>query len=214
MAMVGFDANEVKASIQSVINGYDSLHTELSTNFQRNFVDKISTGWYAKYAVETMKKVATNEEKLLKEVNKVLESVVDAMDGAAKAWASQTGDSSVYSSKKLSLKSTSISVQNVKENNGGQRGIDESIVNSALSALSTVKSNAQNATVKVRTAVNNCGFIGGSQAQQLQNSLNEIKKQIDSAFETVQVDIEKGMKNTLQDYQSLEKKITSNFSGE
>lgn len=213
MAMVGFDANEVNNSIQSVIKAYDDLHTELYTNFQKNFVDKIATGWYAKYAVDTMKTVGSNEQTLLNEVNKVLESVVKAMDGAAKAWAQQTGDSSVYSGKQISLKSTNIDLSKVKENEGGKRGIDETIVNSALTALATIKNNAQSATVKARQAVNQCGFIGGSQAADLQASLTEIKKGIDNSFDKIQADIEKGMKQTLQDYSALEKKISSNFAG-
>ncbi len=213
MAFTGFDANEVNRSVGNIIQAYNNLYNALYNDMQNIFVNKLCEAWYAKAAVDFITKVKEADDSLLKDIDTIFGSVVNAMNGAAREWARQTGDEGTYAVRTLTSNPGRINTSNAKENNGGKRGVDPTVANEANGNLTKIKTYTDQALTSARNAVNECGFLGGDQASSLQNALEKIKSNVNKAFEEIASGLEQAVKATLQNYETLSSTVSGKFSG-
>lgn len=213
MAFTGFDANEVNRSVGDIIQAYNNLYNALYNDMQNIFVNKLCEAWYAKAAVDFIGTVKEADDSLLKDIDQIFESVANAMNSAAKAWAQQTGDEGTYTARTLTLNSGRINTSNAKENNDGKRGVEPEIANEAKGNLSKIKTYTDQALTSARNAVNECGFLGGDQANALQNALEQIKNNVNKALEEMASALEQAVSTTLQNYEALSSNVSGKFSG-
>ena len=133
------------------------------------------------------------------------------MGQAGQAWASDTQTS--YSPTAFSDRNVQIDVSDIRENIGDVRGIDlQEAVNTASSALQSVAGKVDEALSAARTGVDNCGFVGGEQAANLQNSLNGIRDSFNKAYADIQAALNKAIENTVAAYGDTKGKIEQSFT--
>lgn len=213
MDFLGFNANEVNSSIGNIIQAYNNLYNALYIDMQNIFINKLCNDWYGTDAIEFIAKVKTSSDSLLKEVDEIFGSVEQAMNGAAQAWAEETGNIGAYTVRKLSANTGRINTSNAKENNGGIRGMRINVASEARENLAKIKTYADQALTSARKAVEECGFLGGNQASSLQNSLSEIKNNVNKEFGQLSDDLENAIKSYLQSKTDLSETIQTKFSG-
>lgn len=212
MALTGFDPQLVKNSIGKVKNAYDALINQIGTNMQNKFVNGMQDKWACKEAQEFFKiAFKPTVDELNKKTDATFKSVVEAMDSAAINWAKQT--KSDYSKAGFTPKNVKMNVDVIKENIKGVRGVDGASANGVADKLKDIASGATTALDQAKTAVTNCGFVGGNQQESLVSSLNKIKTSINEAVQTITTDVNKAIKNTVSVYSDLEGKVSAAFQG-
>lgn len=213
MALTGFNPDVVSSSINSVKSAYENLIRVLGDEMQNQFVQGMADKWACNQAQsffnDTFKPAIDG---LINKSNLVFESVVNSMNSAGQAWASETN--SAYSPQSFSLISKSIDTSVIQENIQGVRGIDLEQASAVASKLSTISENAKSALSNAQQAVQNCGFIGGNQADSLISSLTTIKTNIDSVTEEITSQSRNAIERTIADYSNTEGKISQAFAGE
>lgn len=212
MAMTGFDPTIVRNSLSSVKTAYEELYHAIRTDIQTKFINKMSTCWACQRAInffgEEFKPVA---DKLITNVNTVVKSVVDTMNEAATNWATTNG--STFNTFSFSTYDTLLSVSDIKENINGERGIDLEIATSTAAGLSNIQYDALSAVDKLRNAVVNCGFLGGSQATNLLGSLDSIRNSFKESINGLMSSTKQAINDTLSDYEDTEGRISAQFAG-
>lgn len=212
MALTGFDPQLVKTSIGKVKNAYDSLISQIGTNMQNKFVNGMQDKWACKEAQEFFKNAfKPTIDKLNSTTDETFKSVVEAMDSAADNWAKTT--KSDYSKSGFTPKNVKMNVDVIKENIKGVRGVDVATATGVADKLKEIAREAGSALDNAKSAVNNCGFVGGSQQENLISSLNKVKTSINNAVETITNDVHKAIKNTVSAYSDLEGKVSAAFQG-
>lgn len=213
MALTGFDPEIVSRSINAVKSAYDELIKALGDDMQREFVGGMSDKWACKNAQEFFRDAFKPAiDGLIDTSNKIFQSVADSMNDAGRAWATQTNTS--YSPVSFSTIPKKIDISIIQENIGGVRGIDLANANTVASKLSTISSSASSALSRAQQAVQDCGFLGGSQASNLIASLNTIKSKIDKATEDISTESKNAISKTVQTYSDTEGKVSQAFSAE
>ena len=212
MALTGFDPEVVSTSINKVISAYNELLTQIGDKMQSDFVDGMADKWACKQAQTFFTSAfKPTVDELIRGVNETFQSVVDAMNSAASAWAQSTD--STYSPVSFSVRQITMNTDGIMENINGVRGIDFQLSSSVSAKLPIINSNAKEALNKAKSAVQGCGFIGGNQEAYLLQSLETIKTNIDNATTTITDQSKKAIDDTLSSYTDVEGKISEAFSG-
>lgn len=210
MALTGFDPEVVSTSIGNVNTAYESLMTAMHTNVN-TFVSDMGTMWACQKAIDffaTFKEVADSN---LKGAFDTFQNVVDAMNSAARAWA--TSCDTAYSNKDfVASVAQTIDVSPIKENIDGVRGIDVENTETKVSDLNTILTDVSTALGDAKTAVTTCGFVGGDQASSLSSSLDTIKSKLEDVVEQFKLDVETAIDDTVAAYGDTAGKISDAFT--
>lgn len=211
MALTGFNPDEVSRSINSVKQAYEELIKALADDMQREFVGGMADKWACRQA-QTFFSSAFKPaiDSLINSSNTIFQSVADAMNSAAQNWASTTDGT--FSKVAFSTQNKTMDVSGIQENIGGVRGIDLQSANSVAAKLGTIASSASSALGQAQSAVQNCGFIGGSQASNLISSLGTIKSKISQSTEELANQTKEAINQTVQTYSDTEGKVSQAFS--
>lgn len=210
MGLVGFDPELVATSIKNVQSAYDDLIRAIATDMQSQFVNGMQDKWACADAQKFFQSFKNVMDILIKDSNNTFQSVVEAMNSAANGWAQQTGGT--WANKAFNRLDKEIDVSSIQENIGGVRGADPEAT-SVSGRLASISSSAISALSAAQSAVQNCGFIGGSSASSLISSLGKIKANIESAVNQISNDCQKAIETTSQTYTNLDVKISDGFSG-
>ena len=209
----GFDPDKVRISINGVIGAYNDLYTALCGRMQTQFVNAMADKWACNQAITFFRNAfKPSIDNLLINVNNCLGSVVVSMNQAAQAWAADTQTS--YSPITVDLNTTKIDVECIVENINGIRGIDVTLTSEVVSKLQTIVIECNAALDKAQHAVMDSGFIGGSQAEALTNSLGTIKSKISATIEEVSSAAKLAIDNTVAQYSDTEGAISQAFNGQ
>lgn len=210
MGLVGFDPELVATSINNVQNAYNNLIRAIATDMQSQFVNGMQDKWACTDAQTFFQRFKEVIDTLITDSNNTFQSVVEAMNSAANGWAQQTGGS--WSAKSFDRLDKKMDVSGIKENIGGVRGVDPEAT-SVSSRLTSISGAAVSALTDAQSAVQNCGFIGGSSASSLISSLGKIKTNIENAVNQISNDCQKAIETTSQTYTNLDVKISDAFAG-
>jgi len=212
MAMTGFNPDAVTTSINGVKSAYDALITALGDEMQNQFVGGMANVWACNEAIGFFRdSFKPTIDQLINDSNTIFNSVVSSMNSAAQNWAAQTKSS--WSGITLTVNDKKIDISSVRENIGGDRGIDPVEAQNVANKLPLIAESAKNALVQAQNAVQTCGFLGGGQAQSLAQSLTTIKNNIDSATQTITTATKNAIQNTVNTYGTIETNVSSAFSG-
>lgn len=214
---MGYNADDVRRSINSVIAAYDELTRVIGDNVQNNFVNQASDKWACKEARSFFKDFKENMDSLNLAVDNTFESVVKSMNSAAVAWSRATAGvwASIHTflQAPFAKKHKKISVDSIKENINGTRGIDPSVITIANNAFSNINSGTSSALTKARNAVQNSGFLGGTQAQALLNALTQIQNKINQTVVAINNNAKVQMQASLDKYKSVSQNVSNAFQG-
>ena len=213
MALTGFNPEVVNSSINNVKNAYENLIKAIGDDMQRDFIGGMSDKWACNQA-QTFFNDAFKPtiDGLIQSSNTIFESIVNSMNSAGQAWASQTDSS--YSTQSFSVISKAMDTSVIRENIGGVRGIDLASTEPVAAKLPVIAEAAKNALTNAQQAVQECGFMGGNQASNLINSLGVVKNKIDSAIQEITTASKNAIETTLQSYSNTEGKVSQAFAGE
>ena len=211
MALTGFDPEQVKLSINNIVKAYNELIDQIGDRMQRGFVDGMSDKWACNQAQIFFTNFKTSIDYLNKQANLTFQSVVDAMNNAAIAWAEST--ESTYSTTNVSLRLVSINIDNIVENINGVRGIDLQLSNSVSGILPMIQGSALEALEHAKNAVVECGFIGGTQAESLISSLDTIGRIIESEISKITDQSKNAIDDTIAAYSDVEGRVSQAFQG-
>lgn len=210
--LTGYNPEEVTMSINAIKGAYEELISILGDRIQNEIVNGMSDKWACsnaqKFFSEAFKPAV---DSLIAGVNTTFESVVNAMNEAAQIWASDCGE--VYSPVSLSLIIKNIDTSNIFENISGIRGIDLDQASQVAAKLPTIAAEAENAVSKASSAVDSCGFMGGSQAENLKASLNVIKTNISNATNEITSETKAAFESTIATYGNAAGQISQAFAG-
>ena len=149
-------------------------------------------------------------DSIIQSSNSTFESVVSSMNSAGQSWASQTESS--YSPQSFTPMSKTIDAGVIMENIGGVRGIDKEAAQGVASKLPSLASEANQALSNAQSAVQNSGFIGGSQQANLVDSLGQIKTKIDEIVNNITNETKTAVDQTVEAYGDLEGKVSQAFT--
>ena len=133
------------------------------------------------------------------------------MNSAAQAWAERTESS--YATVSFARSNGKVNVDEIQENINGVRGVDEANANQVAStSLQQVAQAASSALQQARSAVNECGFIGGAQAANLQNSLEAIRQKINEITTELSNQTKNAISSTVTAYGDIRGKVENAFN--
>ena len=211
MNLSGFDPSQVSNSITAVNSAYNGLIQALKVRTQNEFVNEMASRWACPQAIEFFaNSFKPAIDQLIANVNICFSSVVSAMNGSAQVWASKTGAS--YGGVAFQEISGGIDVSNIRENINGVRGIDVASSNPVVAKLNAISSDCTNALNRAKAAVNESGFVGGTQAQNLIDSLNLISNKVSTAISTLSQQTVQAINNTINEYADAAGQVTSAFN--
>ena len=214
MALLGTNNEAIKTSLSGIDSAYKAVITELKDNMQTKFVDEMATKWACHEAQEFFGKFKEVVDGLLKDTYTTFDSIIDSINSAGKAWATEQGDSSVWTDHNFSAQGAeTISVDCIKENLNGDRGIDDGAKTFTLTTLDRIYINADNALESARTSVNSTGFLGGDQETTLQSSIKSIRDNLSKTIQTLKTDAVNAIDATVEKYKQVGTKVTNAFSG-
>ena len=210
--LTGYNPEEVTMSINAIKGAYEELVSILGDRVQSEIVNGMSDKWACsnaqKFFNEAFKPAVDG---LLAGVNTTFESVVNAMNEAAQIWASDCGET--YSPVALSLIVKNMDTSNIFENISGIRGIDLDQASQVAAKLPGIAAEAESAVSKASSAVNSCGFMGGSQAANLKASLDIIKTNISNATNEITTQTKSAFESTIATYGNAAGQISQAFAG-
>ena len=209
--MTGFDPEVVNQSIGNVKSAYEALIQAIGDKMQSDFVG----GMQDKWACTQAQKFFNNAFKpaidsVIQNSNTTFESVVSSMNSAGQAWATQTESS--YSPQSFNALNKNIDSSVIMENIGGVRGIDKDAASAVASKLPAIANEAIQALTSAQQAVQNSGFVGGSQQANLVNSLGQIKSKISEIVESITNETKQAVDQTVEVYGDTEGKISEAFT--
>ena len=211
MAMTGFDPEVVNQAIGNVKSAYESLINVLGDRMQSEFVGGMQDKWACtqaqKFFTDAFKPAI---DSIIQSSNSTFESVVSSMNSAGQSWASQTESS--YSPQSFTPMSKTIDAGVIMENIGGVRGIDKEAAQGVASKLPSLATEASNALTDAQSAVQNSGFIGGSQQANLVDSLGQIKTKINEVVNNITNETKSAVDQTVEAYGDLEGKVSQAFT--
>lgn len=212
MNLTGYNPEVVSTAMNNIQGAYNELADALTSQIQSNFVGRMAELWASPNAVTFFGNFAEVMNGVISTSNLIFSSVKGAMNDAALQWAMNAGEP--YTSSPFEENGSRIDVSAVQPEIAGVRGIDrDNAVSTANGALSTVQGNVTSALQKANSAVQSCGFVGGSQAANLQASLGQIQTNVNNAFEELKQSLEKAISDTVQQYSDTEGKISQAFAG-
>lgn len=211
MSLVGFDPELVTTAINKVQGAYDDLIKAIAYDMQSQFVNVMQDKWACADAQKFFQSFKTAMDPLISDSSNTFRSVIESMNSAANSWAQQTD--SVWANKTFNEIKKELDVSGIRENIGGVRGVDPGATETVSTNLASISASAAKALAEAESAVQNCGFIGGSSAASLISSLAKIKSSIETSFTQVSNDCQKAIETTSQTYTNLDVKISDAFGG-
>lgn len=212
MAFTGYDPNVVRTAITNIGNSYDALIDALVTKNQTNFVQAMGSVWASEQAKEFFSAYQTDIARLVLEVNKVYDSIANAMNSAAKTLASTSG--STWSNVDIVIKEPIIDLSSIKDNINGVKGIDLVNATNTLEQLETTILSAINSALEsALTAISSSGFVGGDMESSLKSSITSIKTSIEAAFSQIKTAANTAINDTISKYSTDASNIATAFSG-
>lgn len=210
MAMTGFDPSVVRMSILNVRSGYDTLIKAVKNDAQSKFVDAMVPLWACTDAQTFFNdKVKPAFDAIMKSAATTFESVMNAMNDAAAAWAAATD--TPYEKVEFTPFTGELITSGIKENIDGVRGIDGAAATEVIAVLSDIQASAESGLDAAKSAVTNCGFVGGDQAANLSASLDSIKTNISNSVTELTTGANAAMEATIQAYGTIESNVSSAF---
>ena len=181
MALTGFNPELVNQSVNGVKNAYDGLISQIGDRVQVEFVNGLADKWACREAQDFFNiRFKSVIDDLIRKINSTFQSVIETMNFAAQKWAMTTG--AQYMNVPFNPRMVTLDTSGIMENINGVRGIDFNAASSVLNSLQVISSSISEYLQSAITAVNNSGFIGGSQEEQLIGSLTGIKTKERTAF--------------------------------
>ena len=211
MAFTGYDPNVVRTAITNIGNSYDALIDALVTKNQTNFVQAMGSVWACEQAKQFFRAYQIDIATLVLEVNKVYNSIVSAMNGAAMTLASTSG--STWSNQEITISGASIDLSPIKEDINGVKGIDLANATTTLEQLDTILTDVTSALESTLTAISNSGFVGGDMESSLKSSITNIKTSIEAAFSQIKTAANTAINDTISKYSTDASNISTAFSG-
>ncbi len=212
MNLTGYNPSVVAESLSALQNAYNDLATALTTTLQNRFVEGMADKWASPNAVTFFTGFQDTMNGVIIDADVIFSSVKGAMNSAAAQWAMSAGEG--YSNIPFQENGNRINISSIQSEIGGVKGIDRDNASStANSALSAVQTDVESALSRANSAVQECGFIGGNQASNLQASLNQIQTNVNNAFSEIKQALEKAINDTVQQYNDTEGKISQAFAG-
>ena len=145
-------------------------------------------------------------------INTIFESVVSSMNSAATAWADQTGAGyNAVAYNEFGQRFDSGSIQEKGPNN--VIGIDLEAAQQVAATLPAVADSVVSALNSAKNAVSASGFIGADQQQALDSSLEEIKGNVSTAFNTIAETAKKAIDSTVAEYGNTGGRVAQAFAG-
>ena len=145
------------------------------------------------------------------EVNKVYDSIANAMNSAAKTLASTSG--STWSNVDIVIKEPIIDLSSIKDNINGVKGIDLVNATNTLEQLeTTILSAITSALESALTAISSSGFVGGDMESSLKSSITSIKTSIEAAFSQIKTAANTAINDTISKYSTDASNISTAFS--
>ena len=209
---MSFNSEQVKASIEGIIKAYNNLHYELNDNIQHGFIDKMADLWACGDSQQFFTAMKEDVDLIISKINLTFESIVNSMNSAATVWAEASNVN--YDKVVFNLLPSTINISKILPSfPDGSVGITQNAPTEANSALDLIKTGVSNALVEAKGAVENCGFSGGMQSENLQGSLNEIEKSINNIMERLTVNLSKYIASTAEKIGYVASSSSSAFSG-
>lgn len=213
MGLSGFDPNLVNQSINSVQKAYNNLIQALGDDMQTKFIGGMEDKWACNDAQQFFNNnFKPSIDSLLSESTRIFESVVNTMGEAGEAWAEQTKSS--YSAPGFSAIPKTMDTSTILENINGVRGVDAKSAKTVAKQLSDIAESANTALTSAQQAVQNCGFVGGSQEANLIDSLGQIKNNINTTTQELTSTVKNRIDATADAYKKTEGTIAAAFAGE
>ena len=210
MALSGFNIDEVNACTSVLFSAYDNLYYAVHNDVQNNFINGMADKWACNAAQNFFgNQFKPNMETLIREINATFENIVNSIFSAADLWARETGWE--FYPATFQTWDPALDTSRIQENIGGVRGIDLETANDVVNTLVTVKSNAENEINRAKSAVQNSGFIGGNQQQNLIDSLNRIGSQMNNNIESILNGTKDAINQTVQSYSDTRGAVAQKF---
>ena len=174
---------DVVAEIANMVNETLSQLNEDFDQFQSQVFNKIQESWYNENAIKVMPGAVSAMSSVNAGVNTSLESLGKALGGAANTWASANGAAG-YAIGSVAAAILKMACD-VVDNKNGFRGMDVDEIQTAVSAAETIKGTMIGRLNKLEAAGQREGFRGGNMQAQLQSVCDQLKSQIEKAFNEV-----------------------------
>lgn len=215
MAMVGYDPEVVNQAIRNVKSAYESLINVLGDRMQNEFVGGMEDKWAAPQAQRFFQdSFKPAIDSIIQSSTSTFESVVSSMNSAGQAWASQTESS--YSPQTFSPITKTIDVGGIRrEINLGDKkliGIDKDLAVTVADKLPSLATDAKQALSDAQSAVQNSGFVGENQQENLVNSLGQIKTKIDEVVNNITNETKTAIVQTVENYGDTGGEVANAFT--
>ena len=212
MALVGYNAEEVNNAINNVQSGYNTLIRALTTVNQDSFIDAFANIWASEQAQTFFGAYKTDISNLVEGINKIYESIVDAMNKAASILASTSG--STWANKVFEQAKCDLNVEVIKDNLNGVKGIDLDKAPDVLKELDSILVLLKAGLLFTKSAVDSSGFVGGGMQEQLILSIKNVEENINTAFDDIKVSVNSAIQETVNAYSMDATKISEGFTSE
>ena len=211
--LTGFNPTTVNVAINSVMTAYNEVVNAFGTQMQKNVVGFMADKWACNNAIDAFTEVKSSVDKLMQSIDSIFESVVASMSSAAESWAASTGTS--YSGTKLSPYNQQLSIDAIKENIGGVRGIDLENTPTVYTNLTEISEKSIEAMDKAKEAVAESGFFDVTNMQQgsLDNSLHMIRNNITNAVNDITTSLRTAIEQTVSKYGDKKGEVSKAFAG-
>ena len=213
-SITGFVAEAVTSAAKSVNNSFEGTIKALHDDMWLFFIDPMGGAWASKQAVDYFqKKFKPAVDGVITEINKLYEEVVTKMNEGGKKWAAQTGDALVFTPVQFTYKLVKTTVDNIKENINGVRGIDRTTAVTLLNELQKIQTRALGELNNTKHAISNSGFLGGDQQKQLNSRIEEVKTKITNLIQDLMISIKKAITTTVDEHGDTAGQVAQALAG-
>ena len=212
---LGFNPEEVRTSIEAVKTSYEHLMQAINKDVQNVFFQQMSEMWACVQAQEFFTALKEHMDNVINSSNSTFESIVAAMNSAARAWAAKTKYPS-YQDIPITLDSSVLDASVIHENINNIRGIDsQNATTTVETCMGAITDGTESAVNEAKSAVETCGFLdyGNVQASELSSSVTSIGQAIKEVMDQTSGDVAKAIRETLESYGDTQGQIQQAFAG-
>lgn len=214
VSIIGFNPDLLRKSIKEVQIAYNNFMTQISTNVQNNFVNELALYWGDNQARMFFTTFKGSIEALINESNTVFQSVFDSMNDAARIWTSTKCPDSIWTEIPFERINPTIDISLIKSNIDGLVSMDtKTVVVVTDSSLNSISLEATKALDDAQRAVLDCGFVGGTSADNLCISLGKIKTRVGELVQTLITKSKSAIEASANDYINIESQVSDAFTG-
>lgn len=214
ISIIGFNPDLLTKSIKEVQTAYNNFMVQISTNVQNNFVNELALYWGDNQAQMFFTTFKESIESLIKESNIIFQSVFDSMNDAGRVWTSTKSPDRIWTEIPFERVNPTIDISLIKSSIDGMISMDtKTVVNVTNSSLNTISLEAIRALEDAQRAVQDCGFVGGTSADNLCISLGKIKNRVGELVQNLIEKIKKAIEASANDYVNIESQVSDAFTG-